>query len=188
VVHVTGEAGARYTARFGEYIHCHKEFMQTGGECPFDFTGNWLPIERDATGWLRWSDGHGSISFQANQAGELVFEAKALSAPRPNRLDVALNGKPVASLNIDNLDWTFHPIGPVALAVSAGVNTLTLTSREPPLMGGDKRPRGIAFRGMTLRTKDGRPLCEAADCAMAPSKAKATGTASPARVLPSERL
>jgi hypothetical protein len=169
LVHVTGEAARRYTERLGDYLHCHPELAGRTDACPYDFSSQgWLPVERDAEGWIRWSEGEGSLRLRARRPAEVILDGEILSSARPNGVQILLNGREVFNLKIDSLEWRFHKIGPLSLRVSAGENVIRFVSREPPMKGADERFRSLLVRNLSLREPQGAPVCENPECALVP--------------------
>lgn len=129
--------------------------------CSVAFASGWHGAEQSDQGSFRWSGGTGHLIVSSQETAEFELTGEVLSFVRPNRVDVAVNGKRLMTWNIDDPAWAFHLFTPVIFRIEAGqVATLDLASRTKGVVQQtDPRPLAIAVRHLTVRRTDRAAVC-----------------------------
>ena len=121
--------------------------MAGDGACWMRLTTGWHEHEQDGETWWRWSPGEGEIRVIVGQDATAVLGGKINSLPRPNQVDVVVNGKTQHTFELANDEWI--PMNGTPLQLRAGENTVRFVSAEP---AGTAPPdqRDLAFALMNL--------------------------------------
>lgn len=126
--------------------------------CTFPLTAGWYGIERSESEWHRWTGGHARIHVLLAQDTQSTLQGEIVSIQQPNEVQVLLNGKPAATLEITQGGW--QSFGPIPLALGRGENFIELISRNPPSqIPTDSRWLAFALGNPTLTLEDGETIC-----------------------------
>ncbi len=129
--------------------------------CTAAFISGWHPREPVGAGWLQWSSGTGQLRVVSKETADFELDGELLSFTRPNRVDVAVNGKRVATWVADDPSWGPHAFTPVPFHIEAGRQTvIELTSRAKPVtQQADHRPLAIALKDVIVKRTDRPAVC-----------------------------
>lgn len=72
-----------------------------GVECWYEFSKEWWDLEGTQRDWWRWTGGSGGLRVVLPEPAELAVAGRLRSIRQPNRIQVLLNGKPTAEINVD---------------------------------------------------------------------------------------
>ena len=129
--------------------------------CTAAFISGWHPREPMGAGWLQWSSGTGRLRVASKETADFELDGELLSFTRPNSVDVAVNGKRVATWIADDPSWGPHTFTPVPFHIEAGRTTvIDLTSRAKPVtQQADRRPLAIALKDVIVKRTDRPAVC-----------------------------
>jgi hypothetical protein len=132
--------------------------MAANGACWMRLTSGWHEQEQDGETWWRWSSGEGEIRVIVGQDATAVLGGKINSLPRPNRVEVVVNGKTQYTFEIANDEWI--PMNGIPLQLHAGENTIRLVSQEPAgTAPPDQRDLAFALMNLDLTVPSLRSQC-----------------------------
>ena len=133
----------------------------TAATCTAAFISGWHPREPTGASWLQWSNGTGRLRVESKETADFELDGELLSFTRPNSVEVAVNGKRVATWVVDDPAWGPHAFTPVPFRVEAGRPTvIDVTSRAKPVtQQADHRPLAIALKDVIVKRTDGPAVC-----------------------------
>lgn len=127
--------------------------------CRFSMSSGWYEREQNGTFWWQWNAGQSRLEVNSTQAVELVLRGELKTIQTPNEVQVVLNGKPVAALEVTSEDM--KGFQPLPLALKAGANQLEFISRNPAAVTSkDKRNLAIAVGNLKLTDRNNLSICE----------------------------
>ncbi|MEQ1908811.1 MAG: hypothetical protein ABMA15_08305 [Vicinamibacterales bacterium] len=135
--------------------------------CTATFISGWHPREPMGAGWLQWSSGTGRLRVASKETADFELDGELLSFTRPNAVEVAINGKRVATWIADDPSWGPHAFTPVPFHIEAGrAAVIELTSRaKPVIQQADRRPLAIALKDVIVKRRDGPAVCAEVEAA-----------------------
>jgi len=112
------------------------------------YGSGWHEVERDGTGWWRWSGGNGCFEVFSDSEAEISLEAEIYSIQPPDKIKIMVNG---VERFVIRVDWElFKPFGPVTLPLAAGNNVIEFVSEHKAITL-PKDTRLLAFALKNLR-------------------------------------
>lgn len=127
--------------------------------CNFTPVSGWYPNEQNGTDWWRWTENVGKIRVYSPGNAQVTLQGNLRSMPRPNEVQVLLNGQPITSIGVD---WeNLQPFTPIPLNLKQGNNELIFVSKQPAIQA-ENDPRRLAIVVGNLRFLDSsnKSLCE----------------------------
>lgn len=122
-------------------------------QIPIAWVSGWHTAEHTGPDWLCWNTGRGCLSVAVSSETLATLSGEVFSAPRPNEVDVILNGVKVTSWRIDWTKWEFHRFHSLDLPLKSGENTIEFVSHKPAIkVGTDSRDLSVAVKNLRLTT------------------------------------
>jgi hypothetical protein len=129
------------------------------GGCRFALTNGWHQAENQGRYWWRWSDGRDAqIRVVLDRDATVTLGGQIETARAPNQIAIAVNGQPQGTIAL--LGVGLSPLETPPLALRAGINTIQVVSRNPPIPAeADGRPLALSVANLTLTFTDGGVAC-----------------------------
>ena len=124
------------------------------------FGAGWYQREQSGTDWLRWSSGSGRIRAYAPQPTTLQAICEMASLKRPNRVDVIVNAKRIASWSTTGEKFEFRPLPRLEIKLQCGENEIRFLSHQRPSRT-HAAPRKLAFavKNLVFLDEHGHSCC-----------------------------
>lgn len=122
-------------------------------DCSFAFSG-WYDKEVDGPVWWRWSAGKGLIDIAVSKTMEATMSGQLGSIEQPNTVDIFLNGKSEAAIQIG--PTATAPFDRIPLHLKAGINRVEFVShRAATRLPNDSRLLAISIRNFQTQSEPG---------------------------------
>jgi hypothetical protein len=117
--------------------------------CTVAYSGGWYHFEASGGAGYRWTSGDGGLLIDVPEPREARLTGRIQSIPRPNSVEVLVNGQAVGSI-LD--DWEgARPFPSITLPLREGLNQVVFHSTAAPVsMPDDARPLTISVTGLEL--------------------------------------
>ena len=130
---------------------------ETKSPCSLSLSKGWFPLEQKGSDWWSWTSKRGEVTVSAPKASRLVLHTDLYSLPRPNSVEIDVNGKKIVTVDIK--DWQTS-LQPILVELEAGTNVIAfVSSKDAMTQAADTRPLAVAVKNMTLNGEGGR-ACE----------------------------
>jgi len=124
------------------------------------FGAGWYGREQSGTDWLRWSSGSGRIRAYAPQPTTLQAICEMASLKRPNRVDVIVNAKRIASWSSTGEKFEFRPLPRLEIELQCGENEIRFLSHQrPSRTHADPRKLAFAVKNLVFLDEHGHSRC-----------------------------
>lgn len=119
------------------------------------FEKGWHGLEGDKENWWRWSSGRSKITLISESTRKLSLVGEALSAAKPNEIQIVFRGRSLARWEVDHSHSGFEPLPPVEIELPRGSSTLEIRSLQPGVQSGaDPRKLAVALKNLRFRDSD----------------------------------
>jgi len=142
-----------------EELRAHIETEQPPAPCHFPISQGWDWVERDASGWWRWTADSATILIELDRPVAATLNMELNSTSVPNQIDIQVNGKLLTAVTLQQRG--FQAVAPLQVSLQKGANTIRFVSHNPPIVAPpDTRAISIAVKNFQLTAEDSMTLCK----------------------------